>query len=422
MAPLKYIWPILLAFLGGLPGLLMRLLGWHSGPIETTIITGIAILAASFMLMWACDVAQTDIPQTLALAIVALVAVLPEYAVDMYFTWKAGKNPQSDYALYAIANMTGANRLIIGVGWAVIVGLTWLKTRGAIALDAERRTEVLFLGLATVYAFVIPFKGTLAWYDGVILVSLYVWYIKVISKRPLTEFEMDGPAHYIIGLPAVKRRPITVAMFLYSAGVILASAEPFSEGLVASGKLLGINEFLLVQWLAPLASEAPEFTVAIMMALRGSPNMALGSLLSSKLNQWTLLVGMIPMVFGISAQTFSYPIPMGHFQMNEIFLTAAQSLLAVGFLTTMRLTPLAGVTLFVLFAGQMITPAFCGLFKAWFPGDCNSTKVHLVFSIVYIVLALGVIARKPVRVVELWAGARSVVNQPLAVPGETVKN
>ena len=67
------------------------------------------------MLSWAAEVAQLDIPQALALALLALIAVLPEYAVDMYFAWMAGKNPS--YTAFATANMTGANRLLIGVGW-----------------------------------------------------------------------------------------------------------------------------------------------------------------------------------------------------------------------------------------------------------------------------------------------------------------
>ena len=51
---------------------------------------GVAIFGAAFLLVWACDAAQADVSQALSLAVVALIAVLPEYAVDMYFTWQAG--------------------------------------------------------------------------------------------------------------------------------------------------------------------------------------------------------------------------------------------------------------------------------------------------------------------------------------------
>ena len=38
----------------------------------------------------------------------------PEHAVDIYYTLKAGAEPGSDYVKFAAANMTGANRLLIG--------------------------------------------------------------------------------------------------------------------------------------------------------------------------------------------------------------------------------------------------------------------------------------------------------------------
>src|SRR5882672_6863803 len=91
------------------------------------VLPGLAIFGAAFLLSWAAELAQNDIPQALALAFVALVAVLPEYAVDMYFAWTAGKNPS--YVAYAAANMTGGNRLLIGCGWTVVVFAFWLKTR-----------------------------------------------------------------------------------------------------------------------------------------------------------------------------------------------------------------------------------------------------------------------------------------------------
>ena len=68
-----------------------------------------------------------DISQSLALAFLALISILPEYAVDMYFAWQAGKNPE--YMGYATANMTGANRLLIGLGWSAVVLLYWARSR-----------------------------------------------------------------------------------------------------------------------------------------------------------------------------------------------------------------------------------------------------------------------------------------------------
>ena len=56
-----------------------------------------------------------------------------------------------------------------------------------------------------------------------------------------------------------------------------------------------------MQWVAPLASESPEFLIAILFALRLRGSVGIGALISSKVNQWTLLVGAIPIAFSISA-------------------------------------------------------------------------------------------------------------------------
>jgi len=403
---MRKIVPLILAALITLPGLWLKLSGAHLAPPPAALISGLAILGASFLLLWACDVAQMDIPQTLALAVVALIAVLPEYAVDMYFTWQAGKHPESDYAHYAIANMTGANRLLIGVAWSAIAGLHWFKTRRRVILDVEQRTEVLFLGLATAYAFLIPIKGSLAWYDSIVFLALYAWYIRLASQRPCQECELEGPAELIGALPKTRRRQATVALFLFAAGVILASAELFSENLVASGKVFGINEFLLVQWLAPIASEAPEFIVAIMFVLRGQAATAMGSLLSSKLNQWTLLVGMIPPVYGISSGTFEHPLPLGPFQLHEIFLTAAQSLMAVALLASLALGPRAALLLFGLFAGQLLSPYVVeGLNLPELPWGNGTDGLHQLFSAVYVVLFLVIAWLKRQEMWELRLGA-----------------
>jgi cation:H+ antiporter len=70
--------------------------------------------------------------------------------------------------------MTGANRLSIGVAWGMIALLFWIRNRQAVHVAAERRLELVFLGTATLYAFLIPIKGSITFYDGIIFLSIYV--------------------------------------------------------------------------------------------------------------------------------------------------------------------------------------------------------------------------------------------------------
>src|SRR5712692_2264233 len=142
----------------------------------------------------------------------------------------------------------------------------------------------------------------------------------------------------------------TLALFAVAALTILMAAQPFAEGLLASGRRFGIEEFLLVQWLAPLASESPEFIVAILFALRGKAGAAMGTLISSKVNQWTLLIGMLPLAYGVSAGQLTRPMHLDARQAEEILLTGAQSIFAVVILADFRFSVVDAALVFLLFS------------------------------------------------------------------------
>lgn len=355
--------------------------GGHPPPHWQALSSGVAIFGAAFILSWAAELAQKDIPQALAVALLALIAVLPEYAVDMYFAWTAGKDPT--YTPFAMANMTGANRLLIGVGWAAVVVTFWLKTRKrAITLEPGHKIEILYLGLATIYSFFIPLKGQLDLTDAAVLIAIFVFYMRAASKAEHIEPELEGPPEMIESWGEGPRRLVTVAFFLLSGFTIFIAAEPFAEGLLATGRTFGIEEFILVQWLAPLASESPEFIVAILFALRAQPGISMGALLSSKVNQWTLLVGMLPVAYAISGASF-HGMHMDGRQVEEMFLTAAQSLFAVAVLANLSFSLFEAVVIFLLFSTQLMFP---------------DPQFRFYYSFFYVVLAVAlVLVKRDVR-------------------------
>jgi cation:H+ antiporter len=360
----------ILAFLVTLPGLFFGIIDKHLLPQLGAVIFGIAVFGAAFILSWAAEAAQIDISESLAVAILALIAVLPEYAVDFVFTWKAAHDPSQ--AHYAVANMTGANRLLVGLGWPLVLLIFILaKKKKEIVLEKNHRVEIFYLGLATLYSFTIPLKGSLNLIDTVILVSIFFMYTRRAAKLESQEPDFVGPVKIIVKMSKNARRLSTVCCFLFSGLVIFFVAEPFAESLVDTGKALGMNEFLLVQWLAPIASEAPEFIVAATWALRGAAPSALNALISSKVNQWTLLVGTIPLVFAISSGTFWRPFVLDTLQDHELFLTAAQSIFGVAVLINLRLERHDGILLCVLFLAQLIVE-----------------EIRIEVTVVYVVLAV----------------------------------
>lgn len=337
-----------------LPGVVVALSGVGLSDPVRAVVYGVAIVGAAFLLSWAAEAVQLDFSQGLALALLALIAILPEYVVDATFAWLAAEDPA--YAGYAVANMTGANRLLIGIAWPMVLAISWLRFRQVrVSLEADHGVELVVLLAATLYAFWIPIKGDISLLDMAVLGSLFAFYLFRVARLPAEQPHLVGPARLIGELPPAPRRVVTGALAIAAAIAILMVAKPFAQALVGTGSALGIDEFLLVQWLAPLASEAPEFVVVALFAWRAQTTPALGTLVSSKVNQWTLLIAMLPLIYSI-ALGGPAALPMDERQRDEVLLTAAQSLFAVTLLLDLRLSIVGAGTLLVLFLAQLLVP------------------------------------------------------------------
>jgi cation:H+ antiporter len=386
-----------LAALATAPGVASRVGGIGLGDVVAPVVFGLSILGSAFLLAWAAEALQLDVSQGLALTVLALIAVLPEYAVDFTFAYKAGKDPD-EFAPLALANMTGGNRLLIGVGWSLVVLLAaWRMTRIArqrgyrgeldtdIALERPHAIEITFLALATAYSLTLPFKHTLTLVDSAVLIAIFVAFVFRLWGAPAEEPHLVGPARLIGALPTVQRRVVVGALLAYAATVIFLCAEPFAESLVHLGEQSGVDTFLLVQWVAPLASEAPELVVAALFAWRLNTSAGLGTLLSSKVNQWTLLVGSLPIVFAISAGHLS-GLPLDTLQREELFLTAAQSVFAIAILANRRMSVREAWMLFGLFVSQFVLGGIL-------PESLRQLE-RIGVGVAYLVLAAGILVRQ----------------------------
>jgi len=383
---------IAIAVAAAAPALALRLSGAHTAPLPAIAINGLAVVAAAFLLAWGAEAAQRDISGNLAMALLALIAVLPEYAIDLYFAFSAGRSPEA--AKYAAANMTGSNRLLLGLGWPFVLLLFYVGSRrrarqpapGAAAppvatevvLGKSRRIELAALGVAGLWCLAIPFRHQIGLLDTLVLLLLFAAYlVRASREKHDDEPELIGVAQALGALPKLRRRTTLCALFVFAALAVFAAAQPFADGLVQGGRSLGLDEFLLVQWLAPLASEAPEFLVAAILALRGNGDAALGALLSSKVNQWTMLVGSLPLAQ--LAGGGSGALPLDHRQFGELLLTAAQALLGFAVLCDLRLRAWEALLLLSLFVSQL---CFTG------------TTVRLYFSAAYLAAAALILVFK----------------------------
>ena len=373
---------IVVLLLLGVPGAVVRFSGVDVDPIFAVAVFGLGIVAGAFLLSWAAEVAELDVSASLAIAVLALIAVLPEYAIEAVLAWDAGST--FDTATGAVttetsrvaANVTGSNRLLIGLGWSAVILIFWLKRRHALDMRGELGLEIRMLALVTVVTLLVFFMGQVHIMVAVGLIGLYIAYLWLSSTSDVEEPELIGAAALIGSLPVVWRRTMVLVLFIFAAGVILIAAEPFVESLVESGESFGIDEFLLIQWIAPLASESPEIIVAVLFSLRANPVAGMTALISSSVNQLTLLVGSMAVIFSISAgEILSFP--LDYRQTVEFLLTTSVSAAALMLIAKRVLSWNAGVILLVLFALHLAFP---------------DLDARLRFSLLYFGLALGLVA------------------------------
>ncbi|HZS46445.1 MAG TPA: hypothetical protein VFC63_15320, partial [Blastocatellia bacterium] len=326
-----------------------------------------SVLFSAIVIAWGAEAAQFLISQGLALAILAWLQTLPEFAVEAVIAWQAGKPGGTTHLM--TANFTGSLRLLVGLGWPMVYATASYFSRknkkgaiGHIELEPEHSVEVMSLAPPILYFFVVYFKGTLAWYDSIVLIVFYAVYLIFLNKIPPQSDEkledIERIPRYILSQRPKVRNGIIAFLFIFGGLILYFVAHPFLESMKALALSAGISAFVFVQWVSPFMSEFPEKVSAFYWARKvtGAP-MALMNLVSSNINQWTVLIAMLPVIYAISGGGL-HTIVFDEHQRLEIILTIAQSLLGMLLLANMRFQWWEAVLLFVLWLVQFVASGF----------------------------------------------------------------
>lgn len=332
-----------------------------------------SILGSAFVLAWGAETAQFHVSQGLALAVLAWLQVMPEFAVEAVIAWNG------DFALMT-ANFTGALRLLTGLGWPTIwvVFATAHRARGnrepwpVIRLDEEHAAEVVGLVPPLLYFVWIIVKGTLTCVDAGVLLTLYVAYLVFLNRLPARDHEemedVTGVPRRVLRMRMPWRALAIAGLFVVGGTVLFSTAHPFLNSMLGLAALTGVSQFVLVQWVAPFLSEFPEFVTTSYWARgRDRAGMALMNMASSNINQWTVLAAMIPIVYSLSVGHVA-SVPMAEHRV-ELTLTLLQGMLGVVLLSNFNFQAYEAFALFSLWFVQFLRPDWreevCIAYAAW---------------------------------------------------------
>jgi cation:H+ antiporter len=338
------------------------------------------MIAAAFVVAWGAEAAEFLMSQGLALAILALIQTMPEFAVEAVIAWKAGKNP--DMVHLAIANFTGSLRLLTGFGWPMIYAVAAFSSRrrrgkplGKIQFEDDHAVEVIGLLPPLLYFIVVWAKASLGLWDAAVLATTYVVYLAVLLRMPpraeTVEQDDEVPAvsRWALSFRGGKRWAAVLGLFVVGGGVIILVAEPFLNAMLGVAAALGVPQFVFIQWVAPFISEFPEKTSAFAWARRITrAPVALLNMVSSNINQWGILSGLLAVIYCWSHGDTS-PLPFDAFQRLEIELTILQAFLGWLFLASMSFEAYEAAGLFLLWVVQFAVPSLrhsmLWVYSAW---------------------------------------------------------
>lgn len=327
-----------------------------------------SMIGAAFVVAWGAEAAEFLISQGLALAMLALIQTMPEFAVEAVIAWKAGKDPNMVHL--AIANFTGSLRLLTGFGWPMIYAVAAFYSRkkrgrklGEITLHRDHAVEVVGLLPPLAYFVVVWAKASLSLIDAAVLTATYVAYLAVLLRLPPREetdeedTEVPAVSRWALSFSGWKRWAAVLGLFVVGGAIIFVIAEPFLNSMLSLAVSLGISQFVFIQWVAPFISEFPEKTSAFAWARRVTrAPVALMNMVSSNINQWGVLSGLLAVIYCWSHGDAS-ALPFDDFQRLEILLTILQAFLGWIFLASMSFQAYEAVGLFALWLLQFCVPS-----------------------------------------------------------------
>jgi cation:H+ antiporter len=283
-------------------------------------------------------------------------------------------------------------------------------------IDRDVGLDIVFLLAATAWAFLVPLNGGIDIIDMVVLVGLYATYIAIILRGDVDPAEEHvGVPAYLQTFPKRRRIATVVLLFAYSGLMIFTAVEPFAHGLEKLGQGIGVPSFFMIQWIAPLASESPELIVVLYLVNKARSTAGFNALISSKLNQWTLLIGTLVVVYSLALGRYGV-LPFDQKQAAEIWITAAQSLFAISILINFEISVREATALLVLFVSQVLLEFV--IIRDVVQMPLSSYELLLVYTGIYVVLAVSLFASRWRAFTRLLQQTTNTVRQTISTGGE----
>jgi cation:H+ antiporter len=237
-----------------------------------------------------------------------------------------------------------------------------------VVLAHDMRYFAIAYGLAIAAAFLPVDPPWLKWIVAVVLIGIYVWYVKghfeadpdvdADDLAPLRFRKLDDPAS--LADPTVPRLRTVNIQVLAALGLIVVGAYYFVGAVEHLATSFGLDEALLALVIAPIATELPEKFNSVIWVRQGKDTLAMGNITGAMVFQ-SCIPTVVALLFAADAWHFTAGSRLAFASAGIAFISSALIFIPMaraGRLTGRRL--LVGGALYLIYLGVVIA-AFAGI-------------------------------------------------------------
>lgn len=211
-------------------------------------------------------------PMVIGLTIVAMGSSAPEIVVSA--TASLSNNPDT-----AVGNAIGSNITNI----ALVLGITAIIKPLMVSSSTIKRELPVLLAVTLLSVYFLA-DGHLAFYEGVVLIILFVFSIGGLTWISL-HAEKNDPLHSETADEIPRDVPPSKAIFWVILGLIFLplSAHFMVDSAVHIARYLGMSELLIGLTIIALGTSLPELAACIAGVMKGEDDMVLGNIIGSNI-------------------------------------------------------------------------------------------------------------------------------------------
>ncbi len=181
---------------------------------------------------------------------------------------------------------------------ALIFGIFLLLSSNRLSEKSIRIKDIILSSIAPLAVLLLAFDGILSKLDGVILLFLFAFWLRWLTKE--NQIEAEEP----------ERRKGTSLHFAIGLGMLVVAGYTFTESAGTLASMLGVNLFFFSSVVVALGTSMPELATSI-VAVRTKQNaVAVGNLLGSNIFNSLGILGLVCLIQPISISATKIAIPV----------------------------------------------------------------------------------------------------------------